>query len=145
MFPHQIEHLFVQMETAILNRGMVRNVKTLMAQCTLYGAMVSQLHRLADEDCRVFFGPVNNKTAKATFTGDGEANKVEMISASAWRKRPDVEEREHLADAQAIAGVYSEVMEFVGGHPLDPVYVDNRLGKGPIWRTRWPRNGRAGR
>lgn len=143
MLNHDIDNLFIQMETAIYNRGIVRNVKTLMSQCTLYGAIVSELHALVDDECRIFFAPVNNKTAKATFTGDGEANKTEMITHSAWRMRPDVEEREHLADAQAIAGVYGEIMEFVGGQPLAPVYVDNKLGKGPIWTNRWPKNGRS--
>lgn len=142
MIAHQIEHLFIQMETSIYNPELIRSVKVLMAQCTLYGAIVSQLHRLADETCRVFFAPVNTKTAKAVFTGDGSANKTEMISASAWRKRPDVAAREHLADAQAIASVYGEIMELAGGHSLDPVYVDSQLGKGPMWRGKWPKTGR---
>lgn len=142
MVRYQIENIFVQLETAIHNPGLVRNVKVLMSQCTLYGAIVSQLHRLADDTCRVFFAPVNNKTAKATFTGDGNANKVEMISTSAWRKRPDVEDREHLADAQAIAGVYGEIMEFVGGQRLDPTYVDSTLGKGPMWKNKWSKTGK---
>jgi len=139
---HDIDKVIIQMETAVMNETLKRNVKTLASQAALYGAIVSQLHRLPDEHCRVFFAPVNNKTAKAVFTGDGNANKTEMISQSAWRMRPDVADREHLADAQGIASVYGEITEFTGGNNLDPSYIDSKLGKGTQWHKKWPKNGR---
>lgn len=155
---HKIDHLFVQIETSFLRpppvgRGV--NARGLMAQMTLYGMMVSALFELqvehADQGLCVWFAPVHNQTVKAVFTGDGDAAKFTMISNSAWAKRSDVEAREHLADAQAIASVYGEVMSLEDPSVITPCYIDDRLGKGVAWRDKlngaslWPPQGRSKR
>lgn len=137
MIQHEIDLLFIRLELPFLRGESMRNVKTLMAQCELQGALVEAFHQLADESARVFLSRVHNTTAKAMFTGDGQASKTKIIARSVWAKRPDVEVREHLADAQAIAGVYGEFHELENDNPLIPTYVDSMLGKGAHWRGKW--------
>lgn len=121
----------------------VRNVKTFQSQMTLYGCLCCVLSDL--NEVFVHLGAVNNQTAKAMFTGDGNASKMLMVSHSAWYKRPDVDDREHLADAQAIATVYPDYV-LVSDDAQDwmkPSYIDSNLGKGKAWTKRWPRGGRG--
>lgn len=140
---HEIEDLFVNLELPFLNTDMPHGVKTLMSQMTLHGALACRLYDL--QDVFVHYASVNNQTVKAMFTGDGSASKMDIISCSAWRKRPDVDSREHIADAQAIATTYPETALLTDEQAkiLRPCYIDGKVGKGPQWKNKWPKGGRA--
>lgn len=125
-----IEMPFLKAETDKERRGVV----TLITQMRMIAAYEEALFRL--EGCRVKMGEVANTTAKAIFTGRGNADKSMMITFSAWGKRPDVKEREHLADAQGIGTCYPSMVQMDNelALPTAPLYVDNEIGNGPNWK-----------
>ena len=139
---YKIEELAVLIETPILNRS-ERGVTTMMTQMRMLATYEAVLCDLPDS-CEVRLGEVHNQTAKATFTGSGSADKSHMISCSVWAYRPDVEPREHLADAQAIGTVVPSTIVVNGGAIVakDALYMDNAIGKGPKWKNKHPKTRR---
>jgi len=153
---YELEHLHVMLELPYLRerptddmtrdsrilKRRLSNVETYRRQMVLFGFIAAHLFDF--EDCVIYFAGVNNKTVKAAWSGDGNAAKSVMVNCSAWVKRPDVECREHLADAQAIGNLHAEAVPLVDTRaPLDPIYVDSSMGRGPHWKNKWPANGRT--
>ncbi len=153
---YELEHLHVMMELPYLRdwsegnverdpramKGRLSNIETYRRQMLLFGFITSHLFDF--EDCTIYFAGVNNKTVKSAWTGQGSASKDVMINCSAWCKRPDVECREHLADAQAIGSLRMDAAPLVDTKPLlEPIYADSNMGRGPQWKNKWPANGRT--
>ena len=136
---HNIKELNVLIETPILNRS-ERGVTTMMSQMRMLASYEAVLYDLPDT-CKVYLGEVHNQTAKASFTGTGNADKPHVISKSVWAYRPDILPREHLADAQAIGGVTPSLllMNCENILPKPPTYTDHAIGKGPKWKGKHPR------
>jgi len=109
-------------------------VTTLMTQVRNIGAYEQALMHV--ENCAVSLGTVANSTAKAIFTNVGNANKDLMITFSVWNRRPDVAEREHLADAQGIGTCYPQMtrMDSTLLPPTVTSYEDQHIGEGPQWK-----------
>lgn len=135
---NEIEELAVQIESPIMN-STERGVVTLMTQMrliTAYEEMLFDLQRTVEID--IMLGEVHNQTAKQVFTGSGRADKTIMVVHSVWAKRPDVTQREHLADAQAIS-LCSPTLLSTSERDLVPMnssYADSNIGNGPLWKGR---------
>jgi len=133
----EIKELSVVIEMPFLrmnSKDDYRGVTTLVTQMRMIAAYEDACMRL--ENCLVRVGNVNNTTVKSIFTGTGQASKTMMIAMSVWRKRPDVSEREHLADAQGIGTCYP-TMVLMDQERIAPVvssYVDDSIGDGPAWK-----------
>lgn len=133
---YQIDKLDVVIEMPILRTskfGTGDAVTTLMNQMRQISAYEQSLMHL--EHCTVRLGVVSNNTAKAIFTNVGNASKDMMITFSVWNRRPDVDDREHLADAQGIGTCHPQM--FVMDQLLPPSatrYEDQHIGEGPLWK-----------
>lgn len=136
---YKIEELHVLIETPILNKS-ERGVTTLMTQMRMLASYEAVLVDLPDT-CKVYLGEVHNQTAKASFTGNGKADKHHMISKSVWAYRPDVVPREHLADAQGVGGVMPTtwLVNCENIVAKAPTYQDGAIGKGPKWKNKHPK------
>ena len=143
IYKHKITELTVLVETPILNRS-ERGVVTMMTQMRMLASYEAVLCDLVD--CDVNLGEVHNQTAKAVFTGNGNADKTVMVSNSVWAYRQDVTDRKDLADAQAIGTVLPHTYPINNGvvTPKTPRYEDHNIGTGPKWHNKHPRT-RSGR
>lgn len=127
---HNIMSLVVMIETPIMNRS-TRGVTTLMTQMRMLAAYEEALFNI--HGCSIHIGETNNKTVKAVFTGDGNADKDAMVAQSYWAVS-DLVYREHLADAQAISTVREDTVQLdtMKAHDsyLNGRYYNNNLQKG---------------
>lgn len=135
---HDIDDLTVLIETPIM-RSEVRGVVTMATQMrmvTAYEEVLYQLQAELGDSVIIRLGEVHNQTAKHVFTGTAKADKTIMIVHSAWAKRPDVREREHLADSQAIGMCNPELlaMDESALVPMVSLYEDHAIGQGPSWK-----------
>lgn len=148
---HKIKELDVVFETPVLNvtrknlgkvcpvckkpfKSNDRAITTVMTQMRLLAAYEEVMFRI--EGCVVHVGEVHNQTVKSVFTGTARADKIVMVAHSVWARRPDVKEREHLADAQAIGTCYPQMVDVSEEDilPRTPLYEDHRIGAGPKWK-----------
>ena len=151
---HNIKTLYINIELPILNRdrygggvmgrkcpscglpkyGREVGVTTLMTQMRMIATYQNMLYDLTDAE--IILAEINPSTAKLAFTGKGNASKTLMISKSVWARRPDVKDREHLADAQGIARVLPAKTVTMHGDDRAPRplrYNDGAVGTGPDW------------
>lgn len=134
---YEIQELHIVIEMPFLKshtNNDVRGVTTLITQMRMIAAYEEACMRL--QGCLVKMGTVSNTTAKSIFAGNGRADKTMMVAMSVWRKRPDVKEREHLADAQGIGLCYPTmvVMDPERVPPVSASYEDSAIGEGPNWK-----------
>lgn len=116
------------------DRGREIGVTTLMTQMRMIAVYQNTLFDL--EGAEILLGEVNPSTAKMAFTGRGDATKDLMVSHSVWAKRPDIKDREDLADAQGIAYVLPAATVKMHGDDRKPRplrYSDGAVGIGPDW------------
>lgn len=136
---HKIKDLEVVIEAPIMNSS-ERGVVTLMTQMRLITAYEEAFYRLQDDlpDVNITLGEAHNQTVKKVFTGNGNADKTIMVLYSVWSKRPDVQPREHLADAQAMSmcSVPMMPMNDMTMTPMKSSYEDHAIGQGPDWKGR---------
>jgi len=151
---YDIKTLYINIELPILNRnrggvgfagkkcaacgqdksGRQVGVTTMMTQMRMIAVYQNVLYEL--NGAEILLGEVNPSTAKLAFTGRGDAGKAMMIDKSVWSKRPDVKDREHLADAQGIARVLPAGTVTMHGddrYPRPLRYNDGAVGTGPDW------------
>lgn len=144
-----IEKLHVVIETPVLNQmgrercptcGAVKGrfaVQGIIKQAWMFGAYQDALFDVAETTgCVIQVGEVSNTVAKKVFSGYGRAHKDQMINKSAWAKRPDISQRNHMADAQALGSCSPTLFDVSAGvvDPMNPSHIDDKVGKGPAWK-----------
>ena len=128
---YSIETLVVLVEIPFLNH---LNVKTSFVQTRMLACYEECLFDL--QNVEVWLGEISNTSVKLAFTGDGHAEKHIMISRSAWKYRPDVPLRDHLADSQAIGAMWP-VLTKISDDELrtaTSIYSDQAIGHGRVWQ-----------